>query len=96
MFKCARPGCFSSAKNTCSACGIEQYCDSSCQKSDWKIHKAMCPTLKKLSTKIQPTYDVVRIIDEILISIKGKEIRVVEHVLSYAEYQFGRIVRGSD
>jgi tetratricopeptide (TPR) repeat protein len=37
---------------------------------------------------------VTRLIDEILDSKKGKDIRILEHLLSYAEYQFGKGVAG--
>jgi hypothetical protein len=67
------------------------------RKVDWKIHKSMCPILKKLSTKLQPFHEVIRIKDVILISeLRRRDPRVVEHV----EHQFGEnlmkyiIVRG--
>jgi tetratricopeptide (TPR) repeat protein len=94
MSKCARPGCSIPASSSCSVCGREQYCSSSCQKGDWKIHKSMCAILKKLSNKLQPYREVARLINEILLSKKGKDIRVLEHLLSFAEYQFGKGVTG--
>ena len=30
----------------CAACGSVQYCDRSCQKSDWKSHKKNCKPYK--------------------------------------------------
>jgi tetratricopeptide (TPR) repeat protein len=56
----------------------------------------MCPILKKLSTQQQPFHEVIRIKDEILISIKGKDPRVLQHLLSYLEHQFGEKITGID
>jgi hypothetical protein len=56
----------------------------------------MCPILKQLSIKLQPFHEVVRIKGEVLTSKKGKDCRVLEHLLSYLEYQFGEKVAGID
>ncbi len=56
----------------------------------------MCPILKQLSTQLQPFYEVIRIKDEVLTSKKGKNCRVLKHLLSYLEYQFGEQVAGID
>jgi hypothetical protein len=96
MSKCARPDCSTPSKSSCSVCEREQYCGSNCQKQDWKIHKSMCPLLKQLSTQLQPFHEVIRIKDEILISKKGKDSRVLEHLISYLEPQFGEKITGID
>jgi hypothetical protein len=96
MSECARPGCFTAAKSSCSVCGIEQYCGSNCQKLDWKIHKALCPVLKKLSTKLQPFDKVFTILNESLAYKKGDNIRVLEHLLLYGCFQFGKKIAGKD
>jgi len=96
MSKCARPDCKAKAKSSCSVCKREQYCGSNCQKLDWKIHKSMCPILKKLSTQLQPFHEVIRIKNQILISNKGKDARVLQHLLSYLEHQFGEKITGID
>jgi hypothetical protein len=96
MSKCARPDCLAKTNSSCSVCGREQYCSSSCQKLDWKIHKTMCPILKQLSSQLQPFHEAIRIKDEVLTSKKGKDCRVLEHLLSYLEYQFGGKVIGID
>jgi hypothetical protein len=91
MSNCARPDCQIAAKSSCCGCGREQYCGSVCQKLDWKAHKSMCATSKKLPNKL--SYDeTVRIINEILASNKGNEIKVLEHLLSHADNQFGQQV----
>jgi hypothetical protein len=91
MSKCARPGCDIPAKCSCSVCAIEQYCGSICQKLDWKTHKSLCPMLKKLSKRLQPFHEVERVLEEILATKKGREdTRLLEQVLTYAEYQFGK------
>jgi hypothetical protein len=56
----------------------------------------MCPILKKLSTKLQPFHEVLQTKDEMLASKKRNDIRVLEHLLSYLEYQFGTKVAGID
>jgi tetratricopeptide (TPR) repeat protein len=54
--------------------------------------------LKKLSLKLQPYHEVARVIEEIHeeISTKNKEqkLRVLEHLISYADYQFGDRILG--
>jgi hypothetical protein len=61
---------------------------------DWKIHKLLYPILKKLFYKLQPFREVDQIVHEIQTSKKGSVIRVLEHILSYAEYQFETEVAG--
>jgi hypothetical protein len=90
MSECARSGCCKPGGSSCSVCGREQYCSSSCQKSDWKLHKPMCPILKKLTNKLQPYHEVARLIDEISESKEGNDCRVLEYLLSFAEHQFGK------
>jgi hypothetical protein len=94
--QCARPNCKLPAKSSCSGCEREKYCGSACQKLDWKIHKSRCPILKKLSTKLQPFHEVLLLTDEILASTKVNDCRVLEHLISYLDYQFGEKVRGID
>jgi tetratricopeptide (TPR) repeat protein len=96
MSKCARPDCQAAANSSCSGCGREIYCSSVCQKLDWKVHKLSCRILKKLSSQLQPYNEVVRITKEILASNKGNDLRVLEHLLSCADYQFGQQVAGRD
>jgi tetratricopeptide (TPR) repeat protein len=50
----------------------------------------MCPILKKLTNKLKPYREVTRLIVEIRNSKKGKDARILEHLLSFAEYQFGK------
>jgi tetratricopeptide (TPR) repeat protein len=63
---------------------------------DWKAHKSLCPILKKLPNKLQSFDEAVRIVEEILASNKGNDVRVLEHLLSYADNQFGQQVEGRD
>jgi hypothetical protein len=64
------------------------------------MHKLICKILKKLSLKLQPYYEVVRVIEEIQEEISAKnnqqKLRVLEHLLSYADHQFGDQVQGKD
>jgi hypothetical protein len=94
MLQCAQPGCSSEARSLCSSCVREQYCSCSCQKLDWKAHKSMCSILKKLITKLLPYHEVTQLIDEILKSERRNNCRIVEHLLSFAEHQFGKGVPG--
>jgi tetratricopeptide (TPR) repeat protein len=73
---------------------MEQYCGSDCQRSDWPTHKLICPTLKKLPSNLQSFRDADRIIWKILESTRGNDMRVLEHLLSFAENQFGKEVVG--
>jgi hypothetical protein len=82
MLKCARPACHTPAQSSCSVCGREQYCSTYCQKLDWNIHKSMWPILKKLTNKLQPYREVTQVIFEIENSKKGKDVRILEHLLS--------------
>jgi tetratricopeptide (TPR) repeat protein len=95
MFQCARPACKENAKSSCSGCGREHYCSGDCQKLDWKAHKSICLTLKKLSSKLQPFEDAFLIVKEMMSSTKGKDLRVLNHLYSYAEHQFGNQVLGT-
>jgi hypothetical protein len=65
---------------------------------DWKAHKPICKTLKKLSNLIlQPYRVVVHSIKEIRVKEFKKaemNIRVWKNLVSYAEYQFGNRVLG--
>lgn len=37
-------------KYHCSKCEVTYYCNSNCQRSDWKRHKEFCPSLKQTLT----------------------------------------------
>jgi tetratricopeptide (TPR) repeat protein len=54
----------------------------------------MCPLLKILSKKLQPFTEVNRVILEILKSNKANNARVLDHLISYAEFQFGSQITG--
>jgi hypothetical protein len=49
----------------------------------------MCPVLEKLKNKLQPYREVTLLTVEIRNSKKGKDVRILEHLLSYAKYKFG-------
>jgi len=95
MSTCARPDCQIKAKSSCSGCGREHYCCGECQESDWKLHKSMCLILKKLSKTLQPYRATIEVINETLASKKRDNVRVLEHLLLYAEYQFGKRILGT-
>jgi predicted PP-loop superfamily ATPase len=56
----------------------------------------LCPILKKLSKTLQPYDDVVPVIKELLSSKKGNDVRILEHLLPYVEYQFGKPIIRKD
>jgi hypothetical protein len=94
MSQCARPACIKMGKSFCSVCEKDKYCGSECQKLDWKVHKLICPILKQFSKKVNPCVEVMSEICEIMSSTKRKDSRVIEHLLSFAENQFGKKVAG--
>jgi hypothetical protein len=87
--------CHMTAKSFCSGCGREQYFGSACQKLDWKKHKSMCPILKKLSNTLQPYEEPFQVIEDALAS-KTNHARVLNHLLLYADLQFGKPITGKD
>jgi hypothetical protein len=93
MSICARPGCIEKGILRCSVCLREPYCSLECQKKDWKAHKTICETLKKLSHQLQPFSKVIGIIEEIHTNhrknLDKREARVLGHLISYTEYQLG-------
>jgi hypothetical protein len=89
MSKSTYPDCNNLSKDSCSGCFRVKYCSISCQKLDWKSHKSMCSILKKFSNKVQPFKKVLQIVNEVILSNKREDVRVLEHLLLYAEYQFG-------
>jgi tetratricopeptide (TPR) repeat protein len=57
----------------------------------------MCKILKKFSNQIQPYSEVADVIDEIRCAPQNIswEIRILKHLLSYAEFQFGDRIQGN-
>jgi hypothetical protein len=49
-----------------------------------------------MPNELQPFHEVRRIISEILVSSKGKDGRILEHLLSFSHFQFGKEVTGID
>jgi hypothetical protein len=98
MSKCARPGCPNTGKNRFSGCLREPYCSSDCQKLDWKSHKLICKSLKKLSDQFQPYQVVLKVIKEVIIEELSRKkllgIRGLEHLITYAKCQFGDRIQG--
>jgi hypothetical protein len=95
--ECARPGCCELGLSRCSICLRESYCITDCQRGDWKSHKLICKTLKKLSHQLQHYQEVFRLIKEISKDKSKKEYletRILGHLIAYAEYQFGDRIEG--
>jgi hypothetical protein len=91
MPQCARPGCINVGEKKCATCLREHYCGGDCQELDWKSHKLICKALKKLLHQLQPYREVILLILETKEeSFEKRELkgRVLEHLISYAEYQF--------
>mmetsp|Transcript_26520 Transcript_26520/g.25381 ORF Transcript_26520/g.25381 Transcript_26520/m.25381 type:complete len:470 (+) Transcript_26520:206-1615(+) len=87
MSQCTAPCCNKPARSQCSVCLKEWYCSSECQGVDWKEHRKICKILKRLSNQLQPYNQVAQIIKEILKA--PRNIRVLNYLLKYAEFQFG-------
>lgn len=99
MSLCARPGCFNAGTKSCSICLREYYCSSDCQKGDWRVHKLICKTIKKLSLQIQSNDEVCRVFDDLfddITMVPSANIRFLGHLVFYIEYQFGDRVLGKD
>jgi hypothetical protein len=94
MSQCAQPAYKSLGKHSCSGCGLELYCGSNCQKSDWKTHKSLCPLLKKLSKNFQPFREANRVINKMLSANNVSNARVLEHLMSFADFQSGSEIIG--
>jgi hypothetical protein len=97
MSQCVQPGCVKEGTNRCSICLREPYCSRDCQKADWKAHKSTCKMLKKFSNELRPYSEVDQIINEILDAPKiigERKLRVIQHALSYANFQLGERVLG--
>jgi tetratricopeptide (TPR) repeat protein len=97
MSTCASPGCLRGGIHRCSICLRELYCSGECQKGDWKLHKLICKTLKKFSCQLQPYQEVARVIEEIVLERPTRvqlEVRLLRHLISFAEHQFGDRVPG--
>jgi len=92
MSQCALPCCDKSASKGCSACLKEGYCSGECQKADWKDHKKICKILKRLSNDLQPYREVVQVVGEIIDA--PKNVRVLNQLCRYAEFQFGDRIAG--
>jgi hypothetical protein len=96
MIYFARPGCVKSGVNRCSNCLREPYCSGECQKIDWKSHKLICKVLKKLSNNLLPyceaVGEVIRVIGDTPKATNINKVRILKHLLSYAENQFGHRV----
>ena len=56
---------------TCGACGQVAYCNTSCQRADWKAHKPRCAELKKMSY-------LERLPEGHPLKLKGREQRMKE------------------
>lgn len=85
---CGRIGCHREGVNRCSICLREPYCCCECQKSDWKKHKLVCKILKKLSSDRQSYNVVIQTVTEIF--LMPKNVRVLNHLLHYVEFQVGK------
>jgi hypothetical protein len=99
---CARPGCDKIGANACSKCMKEFYCSGECQETDWKSHKMLCLLIKLLSNTQLPFRDVHFTFNEFVdqnynkIAKLGKknEIRLLKHLATFLEHQFGKRIAG--
>jgi tetratricopeptide (TPR) repeat protein len=88
--QCSRSECSAIAHSCCPTCQYEYYCGKYCQELEWPAHKLICQSIKNLSRKLQP-YNIARaVINEILQSKEKNNLNILQHLLTYAEEQFGK------
>jgi SET and MYND domain-containing protein len=63
---------YRSKLSKCSSCKIMHYCDSNCQKQDWKMHKIECEKFSKINFQLIYN-DQIRLFIRVLIMIKNRE-----------------------
>ena len=51
----------------CSGCAFVRYCDRTCQKNGWIIHKYECHNLKRIASRKLP--DAARLLSRIIIKL---------------------------
>lgn len=90
--ECVLPGCHNlrdSSKILCSICKEQSRCR---QEEDYEVQKSMSPIMKKLSSELQPFDSAIKVINEILASEEASDPRILEHLLSYVQFQLGEKV----
>jgi len=53
----------------CSSCQYVYYCNRSCQKESWPIHKIECPHLKKVLKEWKIVPDAARLMARIILKL---------------------------
>ncbi|XP_015599197.1 histone-lysine N-methyltransferase SMYD3 isoform X2 [Cephus cinctus] len=62
--------CLKSGKlSKCSGCQYVYYCDRTCQRESWSVHKSECPNLKRISPRVLP--DAARLMARIIVKLKN-------------------------
>ncbi|XP_067215215.1 histone-lysine N-methyltransferase SMYD3 isoform X2 [Linepithema humile] len=69
----------------CSSCQYVYYCDRSCQKESWPIHKVECPRLKKVVAQWKIMPDAARLMARIILKLKQGGANEVDY---YTETNF--------
>jgi hypothetical protein len=95
MSRCglARSVCEATALSSCTGCSKERYCGIECQKLDWKVHKSMCPILKKLSNKLSSQAAILLVKEIHAVARERKDLRILEHLMLYLEHHFGSSIK---
>jgi tetratricopeptide (TPR) repeat protein len=99
MANCARVYCVNEGTKFCAVCLKESYCSSECQKLDWKIHKILCPCMKKGDKQRLPYSELNDKMGKLTRQAKlnkgtENEIRILLCRLSFVEHQFGNQIEG--
>ncbi|KAL3504091.1 hypothetical protein ACH5RR_033932 [Cinchona calisaya] len=76
---CKCEWCFTSSNiKKCSACQVVWYCGSSCQKTDWKLHRRECQVLSKVDKgRIKSLTPSIRLMVKLYIRRKLQSEKVV-------------------
>jgi hypothetical protein len=109
MSNCGNPCCKKARLKSCSACLKEMYCDTDCQKADWKTHKQLCLIMKNDDKLLE--YSEVSIIINKLMNLasferiknniklnkenKNRSIKILTYCVLFVKKQFGKKIVGS-
>jgi uncharacterized membrane protein (DUF485 family) len=109
MSNCGNPCCEKARLKSCSGCLKEMYCDTDCQKADWKTHKQLCLIMKNDDKLLE--YSEISIIMNKLMNLasfsriknniklnkenKNRSAKILTYCVLFVKKQFGEKIIGS-